>query len=174
MIVLFLVMLIAGWQSGLRGAFLIGYDAYLCGFVVIIGLVRAVMARRARTNWDISDHKKRLLPLLVLTVIFGVNLVITNSIFHNTGLLNMHRLWFIWIIGFYLITLKTKISGHISVLTLASGQIIWWFGPALTPVLVSIPLVAWSRVVLKRHTLVEVIGGFLYSLIFFIFIHYVG
>lgn len=170
MLVLFFVMLIAGWQSGLRGAFLIGYDAYLCGFVVVIGLVRAVMARHTRTNWDISDHKKRLLPLLVLMVIFGVNLIVVNSLFQNAGLLNIHILWFIWIIGFYLLTLKTKISGHISVLTLANGLIVWWFGPTLLPVLVSIPLVAWSRLVLKRHTIIEVVGGFLYSLAFLVLI----
>jgi len=72
----------------------------------------------------------------------------------------------VWFIGDIAITSKIKISGHIQILVLTIGYMIAWYGAAMIPLLVLIPFVGWSRLVLKRHTLVEVIGGVLYSGIF--------
>jgi len=58
-----------------------------------------------------------------------------------------------------IITLRWKISGHCTavaglvVLTLAL------FGENLLPLILLIPLVAWSRIRLKRHTLAQTIAG---------------
>ncbi len=173
MVIFLLLAVAAGVMSGLSGTGLYWFIAYLLMLSACIWVARVRLTRSLHTNWDASDRHKRI-PLLLLLLGFCYLLFWSLKFWNNAALTWTSSMYFFWLLGFFLITLKTKISGHISVLTLASGQIIWWFGPALTPVLVSIPLVAWSRVVLKRHTLVEVIGGFLYSLIFLIFIHYVG
>lgn len=158
MLVLCFVMLAAGWQYGLRETSLMWYSVYIVLFSLSIAGTRLFLARRAKTNWDISDRKKRVIPLLVLTALFAGNLWFISR-FGNRELLSLHTVWFFWIIGFFLITLQYKISGHISVLTLAAMR--WW------PLIFFVPLVGWSRVTLKRHTLKEVMGGALYSLILY-------
>lgn len=158
MLVLCFVALVAGWQHGLRETSLAWYSVYFVIFSFVIAGVRFLLSRRAKTNWDISDRKKRVMPLLILTAIFAGNLWFISR-FVSRELLSFHALWFVWIVGFSLLTLKWKISGHLSVLTLAAMY--WW------PLLIAVPLVSWSRVTLKRHTLVEVIGGIMYSLVLY-------
>ena len=55
--------------------------------------------------------------------------------------------------GFSLITFFWKISGHAFINALVTGYIIQWFGWSWWPVLLIVPLVSWSRVVRKDHTL---------------------
>ncbi len=171
MLVLFGIVLFAGWKSGLSAFSLWWYAAYLVGFVVIIAFVRAIMAHRMKTNWDISDRKKRIIPLLILACIFAVN-SFAVSMFGSIQLVVFHLIWFIWLIGLLLITLKMKISGHMSVLTLACGILLRWYGTQVLPIFLLIPVLGWSRIVLKRHTLSEVIGGFLYSVIILYISHF--
>ncbi|GIV78219.1 phosphatase PAP2 family protein [Litorilinea aerophila] len=57
------------------------------------------------------------------------------------------------------ITLRWKISMHaVSMAGLASLALLLW-GEAATPALLGIPLVAWSRVRLRRHTLAQTVAG---------------
>lgn len=158
MLVLCFAAIAAGWQNGLRETSLMWYSVYIVIFSLGIAGVRFLLSRRAKTNWDFSDRKKRVMPLLIFTAIFAGNLWFISR-FGSRELLSFHALWFVWIVGFSLITLKRKISGHLSVLTLAAMH--WW------PLMFVVPLVGWSRVTLKRHTLKEVIGGALYSLILY-------
>lgn len=169
MTVLLVVSVFGGWYAGLRGVSLYWYYGYLFSFLAIVSFMRFVMAKKDHTNWDVSERKKRITPLLVLMGIFLGNLWIV-SMFGASNLTAYNASWFIWIVGFFLITLKTKISGHLSVLTLALGFLIRWYGVSYWPILLLLPLVGWSRIVLKRHTLVEVFGGILYSafLLFFL------
>ena len=154
MLVLCVAAALASWQAVLEGRMLTGYTLYIFAFGVTIALVRLLLARQVKTNWDISDRKKRIMPLLILSAIFAGNLFVV-SFFGNRELLAFHALWFVWIVGFLLITLRWKISGHLSVLTLAAMY--WW------PLFFTLPVVGWSRISLKRHSMREVIGGVLYS-----------
>lgn len=58
-----------------------------------------------------------------------------------------------------LITLRWKISGHTTAVTVftAFGLTLW--GSLAVPILLLIPTVIWARVVLKRHTLAQTIAG---------------
>jgi membrane-associated phospholipid phosphatase len=70
------------------------------------------------------------------------------------------------------ITTKWKISGHST--GIASFAILVWslYGVAALPVLLTIPLVAWARLRLKRHTLLQTIAGAAMGTAFMIFILY--
>ncbi|MFP4344372.1 MAG: hypothetical protein ACLFU8_06760 [Anaerolineales bacterium] len=60
----------------------------------------------------------------------------------------------------FLITLRWKISVHTS--TAASITVLVWSvagGVAAAPLVVSVPLIAWSRVKLRRHTPAQTIAG---------------
>ena len=60
-----------------------------------------------------------------------------------------------------LITLHWKISVHAASIAGTTLFLVWGFGLAATPVVVAVPLVAWSRVKLRRHTPAQVAAGIL-------------
>jgi membrane-associated phospholipid phosphatase len=116
----------------------------------------------------LSDRKKRVQSFIPF---FGICAVFFSCmlVWQNSGLTGFGVGLLGWLLGFALITLRTKISGHMAILTLTLGYCILWFGAYWLIGLIFLPLVAWSRLVLKRHTLVEVIGGILYSSVFLLF-----
>jgi membrane-associated phospholipid phosphatase len=66
-----------------------------------------------------------------------------------------------------LITLRWKISVHAASIAGTTLFLVWGFGLAATPVAVAVPLVAWSRVKLRRHTPAQVAAGVLLGCIAF-------
>lgn len=60
-----------------------------------------------------------------------------------------------------LITLKWKISVHATSVTGTTLILVWSLGLAATPAVIAVPLVAWSRVKLRRHTPTQVLAGIL-------------
>jgi len=164
MIVLFVLCMLAGWHYGLTGWAMSTYSVYVSVFTILIGVTRYILAKRSKTNWDLSDRKKRVMPLFVLTGIFCANLAVIN-LFGIDSLVRYFGLWLVSIIGFSVLTTRIKISGHLSVLTMAVATIIAWYGIWTAPILVIIPLVSWSRIALGRHTQVEVVGGIMYAVL---------
>lgn len=132
---------------------------------VIMGPIlgyRLWLKRKQNLDWDITDRKKRVMPLLFLCIFL---LSMTGVVrFFEPRLFPLSVLFLTWALGFFLITLKYKISGHVAVATLAAH-----FWP---PAFIVVPFIAWSRVVLKKHTLGEVISGFLYSLFLLVVFDY--
>jgi membrane-associated phospholipid phosphatase len=59
----------------------------------------------------------------------------------------------------FFITLGWKISAHAAAASTTAILVFSMFGPLAFPILFVIPLVAWSRVVLYRHTPSQVIAG---------------
>lgn len=60
---------------------------------------------------------------------------------------------------FFLITLRWKISLHCAAAATLAQLAITFLGAFALPLSVSVPLIAWSRVHLKRHTLAQTIAG---------------
>lgn len=169
MLVLPLMILFGGWHAGLRGGSFITLVIYVLLFSGFVWMLRIVAVKKLKTNWDMSDRKKRIRALLPL-VSFSVVFFSVLFLWRDPALISFSLSVFIWMIGFFLITLRTKISGHLSVITLTLGFLLRWYGPSYWPLLLILPLVAWSRMVLKRHNPVEVIGGFLYSVSLLLFL----
>lgn len=125
--------------------------------MVIVPFALFVIAVQTKfvSDWDLRDRRQR--PKIIWPLV-GIETVCV-MIFH---------LWFlvpilISIIGFAIITHFWKISGHAMAAALATGTIIVNFGWAWWPVLLIVPLVGWSRVIRKNHTILQVIAGALYS-----------
>lgn len=156
MALILVIGLVGGWQAGLRGYLYMWYVLYLMGFSLVIWVARLRFIHTMHTNWDVSNRPKRV-RLLLLLLGFSVFIALSLFVFQTPALTRFVFGLFLWFFGFFLITLKTKISGHMAVATLTVG----WFWPMVF----ALPLIGWSRVVLKRHTVREVIGGFLYSLL---------
>lgn len=159
------LMTLGAWQQGIRGMPFLYFAAYVVFFFLASLGLRVLAVRKLQTNWDISDREKRvksLIPFLGICAVFFSCILF----WRNAGLTHFGTGLVAWLVGFALITLRTKISGHMAVLTLVLGYLIIWFGAYWQFGLILLPLVAWSRLVLKRHTVVEVIGGVLYSAVF--------
>lgn len=114
------------------------------------------------SDWDIRNRSERPRVLWTLIALEMMNLFV-------------FQLWslfpiFLAMIGFTLITHFWKISGHAMCVALAAGTIILRFGWVYWPILLTVFLVSWSRVVRKNHTIAQVIAGVLYSwlIIFFL------
>lgn len=162
MITLFVVALLGGWQAGLTGPALVAYLSYITVLFSIVAWARAAIAKRYKTDWDISERAKRIRPL-VLLLGFAVFNVFMVFFWKNPALTHLYLLLSVWLAGFFLLTLFIKISGHVGIVTLALGLIIRWFGWTWWPVALTIPLVGWARVAGRHHTVLEVIAGILYS-----------
>jgi membrane-associated phospholipid phosphatase len=133
-------------------------------FVLILGPIvgHRLWLQKQGIDWDIKDRKNRSKPFIKL-IIFTFVMSIAMWIF-EPRLLPPLLLFLIWIMGFYIITTRyTKISGHTGGDALATGLFIQSFGWNFWPVLFIVPLVAWSRIIRKDHTLLQVIAGALYS-----------
>lgn len=115
-------------------------------------------------NIDVTNRKERIRPLATLLLFLVVDMGIVFWI-QNYFLLSLFILYFIWVIGFLLITLAWKISGHTGLITLAVGLLTLWYGYVALPLFLFIPLVAWARVVRHNHTVAQVVAGTVYSLI---------
>jgi hypothetical protein len=58
-----------------------------------------------------------------------------------------------------LVTLRRKISAHTTAMSSLAMLCCILIGPAAAPMMLSVPLVAWARVCLRRHTLAQTLAG---------------
>lgn len=69
--------------------------------------------------------------------------------------------------GLFLVNLKWKISAHTAAIAGFSSLGLWATGFSALPFMGLIPLVAWSRVHIKRHTVAQTIAGSLWGMVSF-------
>ena len=164
MLIIALLIVLGAFHAGIGGTPFFLFLLYILAVSAGIWIARLRIMSSMHTNWDISERPKRvrmLLSLLATSVLVFLSFAVWRS---------PRLLWFcaelmVWLVGFFLITLKTKISGHIGILTLFIGYLTRWYGLPFALLFATLPLVGWSRLVLKRHTRIEVIGGAGYSLL---------
>ena len=135
------------------------------GVYVLMALVAPMMfliwqVRHGRvTDLDVQLREQRKGSLLVTIAGFGVSWLLMYIGQAPTLLKTMAGAGFVqWLIVFA-ITLRWKISAHTSSAAGVTMLILHVFGLAAAPLVISIPLIAWSRVKLRRHTLGQTIAG---------------
>lgn len=156
------------------GAYRYGlWDENLWRFALIVVLVmvlpqlvlRFVFSKRNRTSgWDIKTLNHRPLVIGVL-LLFGFLNIFLAWEFGNPELGKLFVFYELWLLGFFLISLVWKMSGHAGSIALAAGLMILWYGWFFWPILLLFPLMGWARVTTKDHTAGQVICGSLYSCI---------
>ena len=116
------------------------------------------------TDPDVSMRSQRVGPFL-----FGITSALLGlaTLFFTHGPKNLQTLLLITIVsGFVMmiVTLWWKISIHASSLAAAATLLTALYGTIVLPVFVLLIAVCWSRVVLRRHTLGQVVAGSLISI----------
>jgi len=120
---------------------------------------------------DLQDRKERPKAMIVMSL-FSIISFFIFSYYGISELVYLFDIFIYWYIGFFLITLFWKISGHSSIVTIFTLMIIYWYGYSWWPVFFIIPLVSWARVVRHNHTVMQVVGGFVYTATVFLSLQY--
>jgi len=158
----------AAFRSGVFGWDLIALMSLIFITMILpLGLLLlwAVKTKRV-ANWDISNRRERVRAFVVLAFFLCIDYVIMQTV--GTPYMNqVFRFFLMLYFGFFLITLRWKLSGHMSTISLVALFFTYWYGGIFFLLFTLIPLVAWSRLILKRHTMGEIIGGTAYT--FFVF-----
>lgn len=143
--------------TALKWGLLSALFASLLPFAWIVNEVR----RRRLTDHHVSDRTQRAVPLLVgiLSILLGLGLLVTGRAPRPLVALVIAML--VGLIVTLLITtlLKWKISVHTATLAGAIVIVLLVFGYQLWPVVFVGAVVAWARVELGDHTLLQVVTG---------------
>lgn len=134
---------------------------FLVGLTILIPtLFIAWMVKKGKlTDFDVYVREQRTLPYLVSLGCAVVSCTVMMIARAPSLLILLNSAALVQGTTMYLVNRRWKISAH------AAGSagfavLIWQIlGPFSSPILLVIPLVAWSRVVLRRHTLGQVIAG---------------
>jgi len=137
------------------------FPAFIGMVIIPFVLYGIAVKKKYVSDWDLRDRRER--PRIIWPLV-GI----------ETACLLLFHLWFLMpilvsIIGFAIITHFWKISGHALAAALATGIIVVTFGWVWWPILLIVPLVGWSRVIRKNHTVLQVFAGAVYAWIFVCF-----
>jgi len=111
------------------------------------------------SNLQIPNRKERLFPLLIINICIIAGFFILIYMQPGKLLLSVYTIYLLALPAISLITLFWKISFHASYITLFSIVYLIVLGKWAILTIPLIPLVGWSRIKLKKHTLLQVIGG---------------
>ncbi|WP_157198872.1 phosphoesterase PA-phosphatase [Methanothermococcus okinawensis] len=143
---------------------------------VVPCIIWLISAKLSGQNWDIEDRNHRLIPLIILTIYGVVISFIFNDLFSKAFLIN--------IIFILIITLFWKISMHcygLSTLIMLLMYLLKYTNNNYYLIIsliisysVFLILTIWSRLYLKKHTVLQVVigtfSGFLVNLIMLKFV----
>ncbi len=116
-------------------------------------------AKKLNTDRDISNRQDRFMPLIVGIVSYFIGFLISLAI-NIDNFMTLLLLCYSVNTGIVLlITLKWKISVHTTGLSGPVAALILLLGPIGAIFGVLYPMVIWSRVLLKKHTLAQAICG---------------
>lgn len=129
--------------------------------VIILALMIAVAVRLGTiSDFELSRRQER--PWFVLS---AAGLIGLTGLVHDVVFWPYYVAMLLWLVLFGTITLRWKISGHTGIATLVVLFLTKLVGDAAILLGLLIPLIAWSRVHLGRHTRTQVIGGTVLSLV---------
>lgn len=116
-------------------------------------------AKIINTDNDISNRQDRYVPLIVGIVSYFIGVLV--SLFLNLdNFLTVLLLCYSVNTGVVLlITIKWKISVHTTGISGPIAALILLLGPVGAAIALIYPIVIWSRVLLKKHTLAQAISG---------------
>lgn len=145
------------WRRGLVWVAVVGLPFVL----ITLGVFRRALRRGQISDWHISNRQERLhrgivaasllftaVPMLILYFFEGPRWMLAAAL---SG--------FLLVVTNLAITLLWKISQHVSGIALGATLATASLGPLAAPSLLLIPLVAWARVKVGAHTVMQTVAG---------------
>lgn len=127
----------------------------------IIWLVRAGKA----VDFHLPNREQRIRPLLLSLVTGLITWLVMYEVQAPRLFQMLATVNAVQTALFLLITYYWKISLHCTAATILSELAFVLFGASAAPLTMSIPLIAWSRVHLERHTVAQTIAGILLGVV---------
>ncbi|PTT69551.1 phosphatase PAP2 family protein [Arthrobacter sp. HMWF013] len=163
-VVVTLVLLISPViEPGFPGT--IGYGALAALFVCVLPLILLLALVRLGkvTDHHVSNRRQRapvmlmalgsvVAGLVVLAATHAPRSVVVTVLAIVAGIIVLAAVSPFW-----------KISGHAAAISSSAVISVLMLGPAWLPLVLLIPAVGWSRVVLRAHTLAQVVAGSLFG-----------
>lgn len=140
---------------------------------ILIGFIRWGMKARHFSNFDVSKRKQRFLLYQVVIFISIIFYIFGRFLGVSEGILKFCTLFLVFVISLEIINIKVKASVHIASLTIVSIAAAFYYREFLMYLPLLIPFLAWSRVYTKRHTIREVLVGFLVGLLILLVAHFI-
>jgi len=129
-------------------------------FILIPTLYVLSLVRRGHvTDFHMKIREQRAWPLIIILLI--ASLVFSALYFGGAPrlLLIISSVAIIQLMLIVLITFRWKISGHCTAAAGLAVFVVALFGQSLLPILLLVPIIAWSRIRLDRHTFAQSIAG---------------
>nr|WP_307433559.1 phosphatase PAP2 family protein [Pseudarthrobacter defluvii] len=143
----------------------IGYGALAALFVCVLPLVvLLVLVRLGKvTDHHVSDRKQRAPVLLMALGCIAVGLLVLNAVDTPPSVVAMVLAVVGGVAVLAAVSPFWKMSGHAAAMSCAAVVYVLMLGPAWAPLLLLAPAVSWSRVVLRAHSLAQVVAGSLFG-----------
>ncbi|MEW1949993.1 phosphatidic acid phosphatase [Pseudarthrobacter sp902506025] len=150
-------------QPGFPGT--IGYGALAALFVCVLPLmVLLVLVRLGKvTDHHVSDRKQRAPVLLMALGCIAVGLLVLGAVDAPESVFAMVLAVVGGVAVLAVVSPFWKMSGHAAAVSCAAVVSVLMLGAAWAPLLLLIPAVSWSRVVLRAHSLAQVVAGSLFG-----------
>lgn len=116
-------------------------------------------AKKLNTDGDISNRQDRFVPLVVGIISYFIGFIVSLVLGVDNFLTALLLCYSINTGVVLLITFKWKISIHTTGLSGPVGALILLLGPIGAVFGIIYPMLIWSRVILNKHTLAQVITG---------------
>ncbi|NMB83823.1 hypothetical protein GYA28_00880 [Candidatus Roizmanbacteria bacterium] len=131
----------------------------------------AALKKKKFSDFDITERKQRIIPLLTLTGLM-IPTMILAKIAGNKFFFDMYLMLFSVVVVNAIITFRWKISLHMAVATLGILIINYLYYWQFSLMIFIVPLLFWSRFYLRRHTFYQLLFGCLFSAaVFFVFLY---
>lgn len=156
------ILIMALWDS-LPWYYALLWAAGIC--LLALPLPLLLLQRELRigriSDWHVKNRLERLKPRTVLILLFAVLApLLVMILFHGPRLLLMAMIGAtVMSVLNLLVTIRWKISQHVSGVAVACTFVAGTVGVGALPVLLLIPIVAWARVKLGAHTLAQTVVG---------------
>ncbi|MGM9471943.1 phosphatase PAP2 family protein [Pseudarthrobacter sp. YS3] len=163
-VVVTLVLLISPViEPGFPGT--IGYGALAALFVCVLPLILLLLLVRLGrvTDHHVSNRRQRAPVLIMALGSVAAGLVVLAAIHAPRSVVVMVLAIVAGIIVLAAVSPFWKISGHAAAITSSAVIAVLMLGPAWLPLVLLVPAVGWSRVVLRAHTLAQVVAGSLFG-----------
>ncbi|MDQ0680940.1 membrane-associated phospholipid phosphatase [Arthrobacter pascens] len=150
-------------EAGFPGTAVYGAVAALFVCVLPLCLLLGLVRLGKVTDHHVSDRKQRapvllmalasvMAGLLVLEAVSAPRSVVATVLAIVAGILVIAAVSPFW-----------KISGHAAAMSSSAVIVVLMLGPAWLPLLLLVPAVGWSRVVLRAHSVAQVVAGSLFG-----------
>ncbi|MFE4543577.1 phosphatase PAP2 family protein [Arthrobacter sp. NPDC056727] len=154
-----LLLLSPAMEPGFPGTVWFGAVAVL--FVCVLPLAAVVLLVRLGkvTDHHVSDRKQRapVLAMSVVSLLAGLAVLLAINAPYSVIVVVLAIVGGVVVLA--VISLFWKISGHAGAIALTAVIAVLILGFQWLPLLLLVPAVGWSRVVLRAHTVAQVVAG---------------